>query len=332
MPTTGVTEDMTSNTSVPVARVRDLPDLLGVIPHLLGFHPEESMVLVVQDGGLIQLTARADLADLRGPGHLELLIDRMLLRWPSGAMWLVAYTARERQGWRLLRRAAAHLGNSLAGEPMCVTGQRYRVATAHGPVYHHDPRAAATAASATLHGLQARPSRSMLTELVRADPRDLPAAEAAWVRALGKALELDRGDRPGELLRSLDRAVHAPDRISRDDLAWLGLLINDAQARDRAVLSLEQSAAEAWVEVWSRVVRSCPPGTQDQPLAVLALAAWVNGDGALQSVCLEEMDLLGIAPGLKQMLEDLSAAVVPPSDWDELRERLRAALDDELAG
>ncbi len=323
---------MTSDTSVPIARVRDLPDLLGVIPHLLGFHPEESMVLVVQDEGLIQLTARADLADLRGAGHLELLIDRMLVRWPSGTMWLVAYTARERRGWRLLRRARAHLGDFLAGEPICVSGERYRVGTAHGPVHRHDPRAAPTAASATLHGLQARPRRSMLTELVRADPRDVAAAEAAWVRALGRALELDRDGRPDELLRALDHAVHAPDRISRDDLAWLGLLINDPQARDRAVLSLQQPAAEAWVEVWSRVVRACPPGTQDQPLAILALAAWVNGDGALQSVCLEEMDLLGITPGLKQMLEDLNAAVVPPSDWDELRERLRAALDDEPAG
>lgn len=130
---------MTSDTSVPIARVRDLPDLLGVIPHLLGFHPEESMVLVVQDEGQIELTARADLDDLRGAGHLELLIDRMLLRWPSGAIWLVAYTARERQGWRMLRRGRAHLGDALAGDPICVSGHRYRVGSAHGPIYRHDP-------------------------------------------------------------------------------------------------------------------------------------------------------------------------------------------------
>ncbi len=321
---------MTSDTSAPIARVRDLPDLLGVIPHLLGFHPDESMVLIVQDDGVIQLTARADLADLRGPGLVELLIDRMLLRWPSGAMWAVAYTVRERQGWRLLRRAGTHLGDALAGEPVCVSGHRYRVGTAHGPVYRHDPRTAPAAAAATLHGLQARPSRSALTELVRSDPRDAEAVETAWVRALGRALDLDRGARGDELIRAHDRAVRAPGLVSRDDLAWLGLLINDPQARDRLVLSLQQPAAEAWVELWSRVVRACPHGTQDQPLAILALAAWVNGNGALQSVCLEEMDLLGIAPGLKQMLEDLSAAVVPPGDWDELRERLRAMLDEPI--
>ncbi|WP_298133371.1 DUF4192 domain-containing protein [Micropruina sp.] len=321
---------MTSDTSVPIARVRDLPDLLGVIPHLLGFHPEESMVLVVQDEGQIELTARADLDDLRGAGHLELLIDRMLLRWPSGAIWLVAYTARERQGWRMLRRGRAHLGDALAGDPICVSGHRYRVGSAHGPIYRHDPRAAPTAASATLHGLQARPSRSTLTQLVRADPHDWRAAEDAWVRGLGRALDLEGDDRPDELMRALAEALRAPGQVTRDDLAWLGLLINDPLARDRVVLSLEQPAAEAWVELWSRVVRACPPGTQDQPLAILALAAWVNGDGALQSVCLEEMDLLGIAPGLKQMLEGLNEAVVPPSEWADLRERLRALLEEDI--
>ncbi|MFT3834213.1 MAG: DUF4192 family protein [Micropruina sp.] len=115
---------MTADTSPPIARVRDLPDLLGVIPHLLGFHPEESMILIVVDGGQIQLTARTDLADLRGAGHLELLIDRMLLRWPAGAMWLVAYTSQEAAGWRLLRRARRHLGESLFGDPICVLGRR----------------------------------------------------------------------------------------------------------------------------------------------------------------------------------------------------------------
>ncbi len=319
---------MTSDTSVPIARVRDLPDLLGVIPHLLGFHPEESMVLMVLDEGRVELTARTDLADLRLGGHLELLIDRMLLRWPSGGMWLVAYTAAEAEGWRLLEQAREHLGDTLAGEPICVVGPYYRVGDAGGPIFPHDPTAAVTAASATLHGLQARPSRSMLTQLVRTDPREAEAAEDSWVRALERVLTVDRGHRADELIRAHTQALTDPAQLSRDDLAWIGLLVNDPVARDRLVLSLERPEAEAWVDLWCRVLRACPEGTQDQPLAILALAAWVNGDGALHSVCLEEMDALGIEPGLKDLLEDLNAAVVPPSEWDDLRERLRALLEE----
>lgn len=319
---------MTADTSPPIARVRDLPDLLGVIPHLLGFHPEESMILIVVDEGQIQLTARSDLADLQEAGHLELLIDRMLLRWPAGSMWVVAYTAREAVGWRLLRRARRHLGDSMFGDPICVWGVGYRVGNADGPVFRHDPTATQTAAAATVHGLQARPSRDALAALVRGDPGVAALAEQVWMRVLERVLSVEPADRPDELMRALDRGLRDPAGMSRDELAWLGLLINDPFARDRAVLSLELSDAQAWVELWSQVVRACPYGTQDNPLAVLGLAAWVNGDGALHSVCLEEMDALGIHPGLKNLLENLSAAVVPPSEWPGLRESLRALLDE----
>ncbi|MFT3834212.1 MAG: DUF4192 family protein [Micropruina sp.] len=204
---------------------------------------------------------------------------------------------------------------------------------ADGPVFRHDPTASQTAAAATVHGLQARPSRDALAALVRGDPDAAALAEQVWMRVLERVLTVQPADRPDELMKALGRGLRNPTGMSRDDLAWLGLLINDPFARDRAVLSLEPSDAEGWVELWSRVVRACPHGTQDNPLAVLGLAAWVNGDGALQSVCLEEMDALGIRPGLKNLLENLSAAVVPPSEWPGLRESLRELIeeaDDEV--
>ena len=317
---------MTSDTTAPIARVRDLPDLLGVIPHLLGFHPEESMVLMVVHEGVVQLTARADLPDLLGPGHLELLIDRMLLRWPGAEMWAVAYTVDADAGWALLERAHEHLGDALACEPICVSGDRYRAGDRWGPDFRHDPGATVAAASATLHGLQARPSRASLATSLQADPAEAEQAEDAWVAALYRALDVSPEQRPDALLSALQGALADPDALRRDELTWLGMLINDPYARDQAVLSLERADAESWVQLWTRVVRACPYGTQQQPLAVLALAAWVNGDGALQSICLEELDAQGARPGLKQLLEDLNRAIVPPSDWDDLRLRFRQEL------
>ncbi|MFT4295006.1 MAG: DUF4192 domain-containing protein [Micropruina sp.] len=323
---------MTSDTSVPVARVRDLPDLLGVIPHLLGFHPEESMVLIVIDNGRIELTARADLGDLQPANHLELMIDRMLLRWPAAGMWLVAYAAEERAGWALLRRGRKHLGDAMIGDPACVSGGRYRVGDCWGPQFDHDPRSSAAAASATLHGLQARPRRGMLAEQLRADPGQAATVEACWFRALQRAMPLDSSAWVRELLGALASALRDPAGLGPDELAWLGLLINHPQARDQAVLSLEPAAADSWVELWSRVVRACPHGTQSQPLAVLALAAWVNGNGALQTVCLEELEAQGVRPGLQDMLEDLNEGIIPPSEWDDLRVRFRDLLEEADAG
>lgn len=61
-------EGMTKKCAPAVARIRDLHDLLGVIPHLLGFHPDESLVVLVVVDGQVQLTARADLGDLKPAG------------------------------------------------------------------------------------------------------------------------------------------------------------------------------------------------------------------------------------------------------------------------
>jgi len=84
---------MTTNSSAPLARIRDLHDLLGVIPHLLGFHPDESLVIIVLDGAQVQVTARVDLTDVATGGQVEMLMDRLLLRWPSATVWLVGYSA-----------------------------------------------------------------------------------------------------------------------------------------------------------------------------------------------------------------------------------------------
>jgi len=319
---------MTQLNSTPVARVRDLHDLLGVIPHLLGFHPEESLVLLIVLDGRVELTARADLTDLRPPGHLELLVDRLLLRWPAAGVWLVGYAQREVDGWQLLERARTHLGEALSGDPICVTGARYRLGSPDGPEFVHDPASTPSAAAATFHGLQARGSRAELAQGLRADPARAGVSEAAWVDARERLESVGRDALPDELIRQIATALMDPAGVDDADLAWLGLLAHDPNARDAAVLSLERDFAEGWVDLWIRVVRACPFGTQHQPLAILALAAWVGGNGALASVCLEELESQGARPGLKAMLEELNEAIVPPSQWDSLRRELLASLED----
>lgn len=316
---------MTAETT-PMAKIRDLPDLLGVIPHLLGFHPAESLVVIVLVDGRVELTARADLRDLQGDGHVELLVDRLLLRWPAARVWVVAYSDSERAGWRLLQRAQAHLGDALAGEPLCVSEGWYRVGHSAGPRSRHDPSSTQSAATATLHGLQARSSRADLRRSVRADPHLAFEAERAWLGAAERVKATAHLDRPAAMASGVAAALAAPGSVPYDDLAWLAMLTRDPDARDRALVAITRENAESCVELWSRVVRACPQGVQGQPLALLGLAAWVSGDGALQCVCLEELELLHESLPLQRLLDDLNQAIVPPSFWNELREELVAAL------
>lgn len=322
-----MTDGMSQDISTPVTRVRSVPDLLGIVPHLLGFHPEESLVMIVIAQGRVVLTARTGLADVGPDCHLELMIDRMLLRWPGALLWLVGYCDDERDAWTLLHRAQRHLGDALAGDLVCVCGGRYRVGNRFGPQYPHDPGATTTAAEATLHGLQARHSRADLARGLRTDPGQADLVEGAWMDGFSRFAELPEDQRADELLLTLRRGLAHPDRLDTTDLAWLGILVTDPDARDRAVLSLTNAAADGWVAVWTRVVRASPYGDQVQPLALLALAAWAAGEGALQSVCLEELDALGVRPGLYRLLDDLNAGMVPPSEWPLIRRRLEELLE-----
>lgn len=317
---------MTTHRPAPVARIHDLHDLLGMIPHLLGFHPEDSLVALVMVDSQVQVTARVDLVDIDQAGHLELLLDRLLLRWPRASVWLVAYSDTEAAGWRLLQRGVAHLGDALAGQALCVSGGRYRVGDPSGPSHPHDPASTQSAATATVHGLQARPSRAMLRQCVLVDPADAPAAEAAWVGALRRMVDADEARLPAEMAAAVSRNLGQPFGVPRGELAWLAALAQVPDARDRALVAISSDDAPAHVELWSRVVRGCPYGTQQQALALLGMAAWVSGDGALQSVCLEELQQQGAQLPLQRLLEDLNEAIVPPSYWDELRPVLLDAI------
>lgn len=313
--------------STPMARIRDLHDLLGVIPHLLGFHPAESLVVVVIDQARVKLTARADLDELEGEGHLQLLLDRLLLRWPGASVWVVAYSSSESRGWRTLQRARAHLGDVLAGEPMCVCGGWYRVGDPHGTRLRHDPTSTPSAASATLHGLQARPNRGQLRRTVRAEADQAYEAECAWVRGLERANALTSHERGALMATAVVDGLNQPARLTRDELVWLGLLAADPKARDRALIAITHENSELSVELWSLVVRACPHGVQGHALALLGWSAWVNGDGALQCVCLEELDLLGESLHLQRVLDSINQAIVPPSYWHELRAEMLTSIE-----
>ncbi|MFT3861108.1 DUF4192 domain-containing protein [Micropruina sp.] len=317
---------MTNNCTSPVARVRDLHDLLGVIPHLLGFHPEESLVVLVVVDGQVELTARADLVDLEPEGHLEVLLDRMMLRWPAARVWLVGYSASERQGWRMLRRGRLHLGDALAGEPLCVSRGRYRVGSADGPRYGYDPATAPSAAAATVHGLQARPNRAAVRRSICDDSVPSLGAECSLARALQRVAVLDSAALPAEMDAAVAAGLAAPANQAPDDLVWLALLSTDPQARDRALLAITSDSSEACVALWSQVVRACPHGLQGQPLALLGWSAWVSGDGAMQSICLEELERLGESLPLQRLLDRLNHAMVPPSFWNDLRAELLDAV------
>jgi hypothetical protein len=74
-------------------KVRRPDDLLAVIPYLVGFHPDESVVAVFIKSGRVLLTARMDLPRESAGHELAEEIDWLANRHGAQALALVAYSA-----------------------------------------------------------------------------------------------------------------------------------------------------------------------------------------------------------------------------------------------
>ena len=88
--------------------------------------------------------------------------------------------------------------------------------------------------------------------------------------------------------------------------------------------------AEQQVELWRQVVNRTLAVHQGHPLALLGMAAWIAGEGALVSVCLERAGRLLPPAGLLRILRGLVDQVTPPDSWDELQPQLLAAASGEV--
>jgi len=83
-------------------RVRRPDDLLALIPYLIGFHPEESLVAVFVRSGRVILTGRLDLSSDANAEELAEFIDALAKREEAEALALVAYSAASLPTNRLL--------------------------------------------------------------------------------------------------------------------------------------------------------------------------------------------------------------------------------------
>jgi hypothetical protein len=101
-----------------------------------------------------------------------------------------------------------------------------------------------------------------------------------------------------------------PDReVAR--LAWALL---DEEVRDRA-MGLALGRAPSAVEVlWTELTRRVPPPLDAAPATLLAVTAWVQGNGAMANVALDRA--LSSQPGYRmaQLLRSALDACLPPAD------------------
>jgi hypothetical protein len=316
-----------------------------MVPHLLGFAPETSLVVigVTPPRDRIRVTLRYDLPD---PPEADLVADLIAhavgvlsaQRLPAavaigyGPEALVTPVARE------LREAAGQAGIEVpeflrvqdgrywsyacgneaccpaAGVPFDAADPADPVETAAlarlGPPVLAD-RAAVAARVAPLGGIAATSMRQATRQ-----------AEQHVTQMLAKVRRSGRLGAVRHMIASEGLAVagamiaryRGGGRYTSDyEIARLTVALRDLRIRDDAWARMDPAHCDAHQRLWIDVVRRAQPGYVAAPAALLAFVAWQSGDGALANVVLDRALADDSAYSMALLLRQVITAGAPPS-------------------
>ncbi|MFF3669874.1 DUF4192 domain-containing protein [Microtetraspora malaysiensis] len=321
-------------TTIPTIRLSSPADLIAVVPYLLGFHPEASLVATVLDtenrtvGGTVRFDLPSDQADTpRLARHLTGILTRnmarqvMLIGYGTGAQVTPVIDAVT----DALKAAGIEIVDALRAEEgryWSYTCTEAGCCPPEGVPY--EPTASAAVATAVFAGFVARPDRAALADtLAPVEGPDRDRVNAATRAACARVRTLTDADHDwyhegaDRIAAALERA-QAEQELDADDVAWLGIRLTAIFVRDAAMTFIGRYDQETHVRLWGQIARRVPPEFAAAPLSLLAFTAFGYGDGSLARVAIERA--LSIDPGYR-LAHLISMALdhgLPPSITSEV--------------
>ncbi|GAA3520638.1 DUF4192 domain-containing protein [Nocardioides daeguensis] len=311
--------------------VRGPDDLLAAAPVLLGFWPEESVVLMTS-GARHPFHARMDLPSPGAPSSFgcrevaEALLEPAV-HYGVSHVALLYYAddpAAADEVHRSLRRACRRRGLVVV-RALHADRTHYRELDHPDPSgrrrrWRYDVSAHPFVVEALVSGRLAHRSRADLVASLDPDPAAVGAVGAALVagRFADAGVPVDgRAIRAaGDWVHRVVRDLTAVDALPGDaDLARLLWVMQAGRVRDAAWSAIVHRTAAAHVRLWTDAVRRAPDALVAAPAALLGWAAWQAGDGALAWVAVDRCTRAEPGYRMAAQLGSILQAAVPPQSW-----------------
>ncbi|WP_086828683.1 DUF4192 domain-containing protein [Allokutzneria sp. NRRL B-24872] len=321
-----------------------IADLVAAVPHLLGFHPADSLVVLMFDRTTL---------DYRGAMRVDLPHERHAVELAEQ----LADTPGEPAAVSLIVVGGTCNGTLLPFARGIDDVAAVFVRT--GAVVTHTIWAASTEA-----GASCRLYRDPMTPMTIADPGASPLAarmvfegrvtyesRAALARSLECTVSATALTRRKRLLaqeierftglmtadprrairdgnRSLRRALTTvAEGVLPDDDAVMRLaaLLANARFRDRATVVAVGPDAAAAEQLWQHMTREVPAPVRVFPATLLGLCAYLRGDGALAAIALDVAREAYPDYPLAALLDGVVSAGMPPAELRKLITQSRAS-------
>ena len=325
-----------------MVRVGSPAALLAVIPYLLGFVPEASVVVIglTPPRDRVRVTLRYDLPD---PPEADLIAD--LVAHAVGVISSQQLTAAIAVGYgpealvtpvaEALRDATLEAGIDLH-DVLRVEDGRYwsyrcgdeeccpAAGVPFDPAAH--PAAAALAGAKTpvladraAVAARVAPTGGIAGESMRQATR---RAEQHVTRLLARVRKSSRTGAARRMIaaeglaavNALIATYRGGGRFSSDyEIARITVGLRDLRVRDDAWARMDPAHTDAHLRLWIDVVRRAQPGYLAPPAALLAFVAWQSGDGALANVALDRALADDPTYSMALLLRQVITAGAPPS-------------------
>ena len=325
-----------------VVRADSPAALLAVIPHLLGFMPEASVVVIglTPPRDRVRVTLRYDLPD---PPEADLVAD--IAGHAVGVISSQQLTAAIAVGYGpeplvtpvvgAVRDAAQRAGIDLhdflrvadgrywsyrcgdeaccpaAGVPFDPTAHRAAADMAAAGKQVLAGRAAVAARVAPIGGIAAESMRQATRRAEQHVARLLAKVrKSARVGAARRMIAAEGLAAVGQMITR----YRGGGRFTSDyEIARITVALRDLRVRDDAWARMDPTHADAHLRLWIDVVRRAQPGHVAAPAALLAFVAWQSGDGALANVALDRAVADEPRYSMALLLRQVISAGAPPS-------------------
>ncbi|QNK80137.1 DUF4192 domain-containing protein [Nakamurella sp. PAMC28650] len=340
---------MTTTDETTTVRLTGRSGLLAAVPALLGFHPKESLVMVCLSGPRRRVgpVIRIDLDDLdepgTRPGEIAGPIAQLQLHAARYAdeIAVMCYTERPGRPAELdaVMRALVESGVGILDTVRITDGRANSWLPAHlgqlsdGPGSPMpdaaDPQVEEITAATALNGRGILADRQALRDSI-AGPTGAAAAQAsASLHAAADGLlgrigstgpiEVDRLRAMAEV--TIDgglRQVAATGTVDPPTAALITLLLCDIGIRDGVIARAVTRIDESFVPMLIAVARTTPDDDAAEVCAVLSMAAYRRGDGALAQVAVDRTLMSEPNHRLAHLMLAMMASGIPPADLEHL--------------
>jgi hypothetical protein len=305
---------------------------LGLVPYLLGFRPQESLVFLLIRHNRVLLTARIDLPPIAAAEAVVHQFGALTEQHDASGLVVLAYSNDTAAARELVEAIAPSLLPFGLVDALCVDDERWWSLTctsgccpAEGTPY--DLTSHPMAAEAVYAGLTAAADRSSIAQQVLGPPEDEIDALSELTELVCDELMAVSDSGWLDLMETTVRDfVDQPHPLTDTECVRLAALAMNIAARDVAWSMISRKEVSAHLQLWHQVVARTVAPFELAPLCMLGFSAWIAGDGALQNCCVERAVRLDPSYSLAELLDEINLRALPPSFWDQMAEGMASGV------